>query len=405
LLTFYASLLLATFIGAVTVTLLGSAFARRGFPLPNSQGRVGFVDGLRGYLALMVCVHHFVIWSGVKKMGTGWGEPTLNVLNQLGAGAVAFFFMITGLLFYAALLRERDWSFWLRLFVGRSFRILPLQLSSIALVLLILTISTGNSLRFEDARSLWQWVTAWDQPALLGFVSARHVDAGVLWSLRWEWFFYLLVLPASATMLNILCSRGRPTFILPLILIALSLAARLTAGPSEIFRWWHCLPLFAAGMLTHEVRVRPELRELLGQPVFGGTAAAMLLPVLLITRDPYGPHMVVFTALFVSIASGFSLSGTLGTVGARVLGEVSFGIYLLHGIALWVGFQTLNVGSALPLWALPALLPAYMAVAVILAVVAHLVIERPAIALGRQMQAKVATLEPLVVARRKVPTI
>ncbi|HDZ0419542.1 TPA: acyltransferase family protein, partial [Klebsiella quasipneumoniae] len=63
-----------------------------------SQGRYSGIDGLRGYLALMVAVHHFYIFYQWR-IGGEWKEPSLVFFNNLGVFAVAVFFMITGFLF------------------------------------------------------------------------------------------------------------------------------------------------------------------------------------------------------------------------------------------------------------------------------------------------------------------
>lgn len=48
-------------LAAAMAVLAGTALARAGFPLPAPHKRIGCVDGLRGFLALSVLAHHFVI--------------------------------------------------------------------------------------------------------------------------------------------------------------------------------------------------------------------------------------------------------------------------------------------------------------------------------------------------------
>src|SRR6201996_2775779 len=64
-----------------------------------SANRFHAIDGLRGYLALGVLLHHVVINEQFYRTGTL--ELTPSRLNPfVGRGSVAFFFMITALLFW-----------------------------------------------------------------------------------------------------------------------------------------------------------------------------------------------------------------------------------------------------------------------------------------------------------------
>lgn len=66
--------------------------------LPKTQGRLDSIDGLRGYLAFFVFIHHAYVWYFYLHYGA-WSRPLSNFYNQLGKGSVAVFFMITGFCF------------------------------------------------------------------------------------------------------------------------------------------------------------------------------------------------------------------------------------------------------------------------------------------------------------------
>lgn len=76
----------------------------------------------------------------------------------------------------------------------------------------------------------------------------------------------------------------------------------------------------------------------------GGTGSIVLVAslVAIVSAFPsaYGvPQLFLLTAFFTLIASGNSVFGLLLTPAARTLGNFSYGIYLLHGIALFVTFN------------------------------------------------------------------
>ena len=81
----------------MVATVVADLAVRGGFPVPGGARRIGCVDGLRGYLALSVMIHHFAIWIQVTRLDGQWQPLTRNILNSMGSGAVALFFMTTGL--------------------------------------------------------------------------------------------------------------------------------------------------------------------------------------------------------------------------------------------------------------------------------------------------------------------
>jgi peptidoglycan/LPS O-acetylase OafA/YrhL len=98
-------------------------------------------------------------------------------------------------------------------------------------------------------------------------------------------------------------------------------------------------------------------------------------------------RVVLLGGAFFLIVSGCTLFGLLVSRPARRLGDISYGIYLLQGLALvavlgsgFVHFTAL--ASPLYYWSLVLL--AEMAL-IAIATLAHVAIERPGIALGRHV--------------------
>jgi peptidoglycan/LPS O-acetylase OafA/YrhL len=363
-------------------TLAAGLVARAGFPLPPAERRLGCIDGLRGYLALSVLIHHVVIWLQVTRLGGTWSPPAVNALNQLGAGAVALFFMTTGFVFYPRVLAGLRASPWPAIYIGRVFRILPLVIASGAIVTVIIVLRTG---RVPDGRfplAALQWVISWSDPPLLGEPESGRINAYILWSLWYEWLFYLVVLPACAAAMDGV--RGRlPSWVVPVALIAAAPLARALHVPGAIVPY---LPLFGLGMLAYEGRERAWIAGLLRSPAMSLAAGAALGWGMVAAPTPYKAAMPLFGFFFACVACGNSLFGLLTSRGALVLGECSFGIYLLHGIVLSLifvegGHATASLTSAEMLALLPvaAILTAWLTAAT------YLVVERPAIALGRRL--------------------
>ena len=68
----------------------------------SSRGRYQTIDGLRGFLALSVFIHHSSVWYNYIVNGV-WEIPSSNLFAHLGSTSVSFFFMITSFLFVSKL--------------------------------------------------------------------------------------------------------------------------------------------------------------------------------------------------------------------------------------------------------------------------------------------------------------
>lgn len=374
----------STIVAAVAVTLVlatlgGSVAARAGFPLPDEQRRLGCIDGLRGYLALSVLAHHFIIWLQVSRLHQEWVPPSVYLFNELGKGAVGLFFMITGCLFYPRIARGI-----LRLslptyLLSRVFRIVPM----VALVVVVIAVRTGRSFDADLPGAVAIWVSTYAEPDLLGYRMSKFVNAAVLWSLWYEWAFYLVVLPACAVAVDAL--RGRVgTWVIPILLAAGAVLGQKAGMKSGLLS---LLPSFAVGMLAYECQQRESIARRLRTPAASLAALLALGAGMLLFEEPFARGLPLFGFFFTCVACGNDFGGVLRLRGALVLGECSFAIDLLHGIALSIMFEDMPGASrALSTTALPMLMPLVALIVVPIACVLHLVLERPSIQLGHSIR-------------------
>ena len=183
---------------AILVALITCFILVDKFGPPDEQGRFLAIDGLRGYLAFCVFLHHSIIWYFYLKTDK-WVVPPSNLYTHFGQTSVAFFFMITGFLFYSKILdgkkREIDW---LRIYVSRFLRLTPLYFIAVSALLLIVFALSGAEfhesvgvLALEIIR--WMSFTIFGVPDINGIERTKIILAGVTWSLPYEWFFYLLL--------------------------------------------------------------------------------------------------------------------------------------------------------------------------------------------------------------------
>ena len=327
-------------------------------------------------------VHHFAVWLQMTRVTGAWGPLPVNFLQQLGGTGVALFFMTTGLLFYPRILAGFRANSWPMVYIARFFRLIPMSVASFALITLVVMLHTGRGLDADFPRAALQWIFAAGQPDLLGYKETTRVNAFVLWSLTFEWLFYLAVLPLSALATDLIRHR-LPSWTPPLALI---LVGELFRRLLHDFPFWQFLPLFATGMLAFEAQTRPALAARLRSPAMILPALAALLVSMIFFKTPLDLAWPFLAFFFFAVAAGNDIGGLLRTKAALVLGECSYGIYLTHGVALFLLF---TYGGALtrlfPTPFLPLLLPLVAVVVVLFTATTYLLVERPGMKAGRHL--------------------
>lgn len=228
--------------------------------VPLEAGRFASIDGLRGFLAFSVFLHHSAVWLTVVRTGV-WATPSSPLYRHFGDSAVALFFMITAFLFTGKVLASQPRQIdWLRLYVGRITRLFPMYAVAVAIVWLLTWQMTGWRLQVTPsvlATEALGWIgfTIGGIPAVNGANGGQQM-AWVTWSLAYEWWFYLS-LPLLAWLF-----RRRP----PWLLLGISVVS---------------IGLFQVGWLLAFERATPFL---------GGIIAALPYEAPFFARSPHtGP--------------------------------------------------------------------------------------------------------------------
>lgn len=324
---------------AVVATTAGIArynsFYRR--ELAESGNRELALDGLRGMAALMVATHHAALCCTWLVTGE-FVEARNPVLQLFGPAGVIIFFMLTGYLFWGKARatggKVKIWNLWR----GRLYRIAPLYLFSLLIVLAVAMSQTdGRWLSLENWKPLLRLLAlgalSWHD---IGSVNLGEYNAGVVWTLWYEWGFYL-ALPFIAWL-----AVGRKIFKLALIAYVLTF----------ICHWFNfnLQPglFFILGMLCPALLEDQNLRSQLRRPAAAGVALSLTVLMCLLcrgylfTKVPSLPVAGAFFPLFLVVAAGNSFFGFLTHPSIRCLGAISFSLYLLHGITFRLVFHILK---------------------------------------------------------------
>jgi peptidoglycan/LPS O-acetylase OafA/YrhL len=295
--------------------------------------RVNTIDGIRGYLALSVMLHHAVIARTWLTTGN-WTLPADPFFAQLGSVAVSLFFMITGYLFWGKLASRQGRIDWPALYIGRIFRIGPVYWIAVTGMLITVLWRTGFELR-EPIGSLVSSVVHWYGLGFLighdlnGYLNVWIILAGVVWTLKYEWRFYLGLLPAS------LLAKRRLHLPAAVLFLAISFAGAI-AGKSGGCEYW---TLFAVGAVCASLReagIKPMLRDSVASTI----AAAVSIGLFIVDPGAYTVGQALALAIvFLLVCNGATFFGLLTSKAATRLGHASYGIYLLQGFVFSVGFD------------------------------------------------------------------
>ena len=297
------------------------------------------IEGLRGYVAFFVFLHHSCIWYYYLRTHI-WQEPPSALYTHFGQSSVTFFFMITGLLFFSKLLNARtrpvDWQ---KLYIGRFLRIIPLYLFAMTIVLFIIYCVSNGQLYVIPLKLLssiigWLSFTFLGAADINGFPLTQQITAGVVWTLPYEWEFYFS-LPLIGTLTAIFTdAKNQKKWVA--ISAFMVILCTILMPPNTSSRGLYLMLAFANGAMA-AIAIKSRLIV----KAANGFVASLAIPIFLVilVNCPSVYAVLPFTLLslcFILITCGNTVFGILVVPAARILGEIAYSVYLLHGICLFI---------------------------------------------------------------------
>lgn len=295
------------------------------------------IDGLRGYLAFFVFLHHSYIWQ-VFLRTENWDDPKSNLFNQFGETTVVFFFIITAFLFTTKLFNNKsgeiNWSEYLK---ARFFRLFPMYFFSICIVFILVAYLTQFTLRvpfLENLKSILSWLffnISKKNSNINGLEDTFILNAGITWTLPYEWTFYFL-LPLIALWFKIKVN-------LKAVLGFTAAAAVIMILNKSSLR--HFMP-FIGGICVAILANSKKFENILKQKKYALLTICLLTILVYFFNSGRKPiPIIISSVVFLIIASGNNFFGILSSVFSRKLGQITYSLYLLHGILLFIIFYFL----------------------------------------------------------------
>jgi peptidoglycan/LPS O-acetylase OafA/YrhL len=358
-------------------------------PLQMVPARVHTIDGLRGFLAFGVVFHHAAIYHLYLKTGK-WELPPSHFYAELGHVGVAMFFMITGYLFWTQMLKAGGKPNLAKLYLGRVFRIVPLYLFLVVVILLTVGVLTRWQLR-EPPVALVKQVAKWLAGGVViggdinGYVDTGRIAAGVTWTLHYEWIFY-----ASLLVTSFFARKFIFGILLPVIGLLVA-APLLQFHPNNLYLT--AALMFCAGMTVASAKkVFVAKPHRIPQWALSTGFVGCLASVWFFKSVYHTIPILILAVAFALIVFGATLFGLLLSRPAKRLGDISYGIYLLQGPIFSLMFapswvRSFAIQSAWVHWGV--VLIAALAL-VMVATATHALIERPGIQAGQWVWSKIA---------------
>ncbi|WP_162127585.1 acyltransferase family protein [Flavobacterium phycosphaerae] len=290
------------------------------------------IDGVRGYLAFFVFLHHSYIWQQYLQTKE-WNDPNSNLFTHFGQTSVVLFFIITAFLFITKVLESKtdfDWNHYLK---SRFFRLFPMYLCVVLVVFIMAGSYThwkkqDSILNLIKSTSSWLFFTVNGATDINGFDKTFLMNSGVTWTLPYEWMFYFL-LPIFALLLR---KKVAPIIVLLFTFVFLII---LYINQASIR---HFMP-FIGGIVAAILLKKFDLKPITQKPVFTFIALALLTCSVVFFDSGRKPiPIIISTLFFIIIASGNSFFGLLTSSLSRKLGQITYSLYLIHGTLLFIIF-------------------------------------------------------------------
>lgn len=296
-----------------------------------NESRYENLDGLRGFLALGVFFQHAV--TNFAYFSTGiWQITDVKFYRHLGGESVILFFIITSFLYWSKAIAKKGDMNIAGLYRSRFLRLAPMYLVSAVVVTVVALIETRSSFSLNTIGVLMRDILSWLTLGINTTISVNGssiipINAGIHWTLHFEWIFYLL-LPIGALALK---SKELRLMLIPFLAYAL-------VAPNR--GYWI---IFFFGILAAHIVERAPSFKWASKWWMGIVPILGLILVYSIQYKPYSLIQYAVTlGIFLLFIYGNNLFGLLKTSSAKILGMMSYSIYLIHGIML---YTVLNIAN------------------------------------------------------------
>lgn len=342
-------------------------------------GRYGAIDGLRGYLAIFIFVHHFILtwyWHNTGR----WTRPREDYFQDFGEIGVMIFFMITGFLFISKIISDKGKTDWVRLYKSRVFRIYPLYLFVLIIVSIVVFYETNFHLNVEAYTLLKQYANwfVYYGGSINEHNHTNLIIAGVDWTLKYEWLFYL-----SLPLIAWIISKNK---IITLSFLCIALALSYLRLDYYGINTLHIIYFIIGGAVAYLNSMKLNIAGIIQSKIFSIFTLITLLFSLFYAHEYSTIQVIGVSIFFASVALGNTMFGFFKSKASVFLGEISYSIYLLHGLIIYIPFSVMHIIdlNKLTLLQYEYTMPILIILIILLSTITHITVELPGIRYGKR---------------------
>jgi peptidoglycan/LPS O-acetylase OafA/YrhL len=314
------------------------------------------LNGLRFIAATLVIFHHIEQYKWWAKLPNVWGNTAITAIGQK---AVSFFFVLSGFLITYLLLVENKQSGSINVrnfYIRRILRIWPLYYLIVLLSLFVLPLvfdfSAWGINVYENNFGAVSILLLLVLPNVVRLFQPTIIGGNQLWSIGVEEQFYLVWPLLVKKFINRIIIFLIVLIILK-ILITFGLVYWVWHHPVLILRktlrFWQLLQVeqmaigaIGAWMLYQR---KEKLLSMLYHPVTHYLSLAMVIVLVVV---PFHHWMItyaealVFMVVIMNLSTNPALRFNMEGVVFSTLGNISYGIYMYHGVCITVCLFTLS---------------------------------------------------------------
>jgi len=276
----------------------------------SRNGRLEFLDALRGIAAMMVVATHFAerLWPEALRFTT----ETFRV----GECGVMIFFLCSGFIIPASLERRGSMrQFW----IGRAFRLLPAYLAAVGAALALHMIHRYPLAPSLSAHHLEGLEGLAANATMAQHLLGKQLILGQSWTLGYELVFYGVVSVLFVAGLHRRSVAISFALLAGALLVGNSLAPLAVTSPTGSSR------AVVIAVTAVAVLVAVTLARSTGGRILAGVLTALAVPLILNRPEPIWFALLVLGTMFVGTVLHRSTSGQI----APWIGAVVFGFALV----------------------------------------------------------------------------